>query len=115
MGHIGDRTTGSDPERFRVEVGELRKVGRQLRDLGSTGGEAATYASTHVDFDPSGGAVIERFVDVTTGMDTGVRDLMKDIQRSLHGSGAELVASADRYERLDERASRRLDRNYWKD
>jgi hypothetical protein len=102
-----------DTERFRAQVEAMRAQGAKWQELGTQGLQAADYASTWVDFDPSGGAAMERFVDVTTGMDTGVRDLMKDIYRAVHGSGAAIIASADRYAELDAAAAARLDRDYW--
>jgi hypothetical protein len=92
----------------------MRKYGAEFMDLADDAAEAITYADTWVDFDPSGGAVFERFVDVTTGMDTGVRDLMKDIHAAVSGTAAAIMASADRYEGLDAAAAQRLDASYWK-
>lgn len=103
---------GYKDEKFRVEPGELRKLGDVIHDL-ATGTSPVTYAKTYVDFDPSGGAVMERFVDVTTGMDTGVADMMKDIVACVKGSGLELGRAADLYERLDAAAAARLDKTYW--
>ncbi len=115
MGQRDDVSAGTgDPERFRAEPAGMRKYAREFRDLGRDASEAVGYASTWVDFDPSGGAVFERFVDVTTGMDTGVRDLMKDIHRAVSGTASAILASADRYETLDAAAAQRLDESYWK-
>lgn len=110
-----DDTTGSSgaDEKFRAEPAGIRKYAKEFEDLGNDAAEARTYASTWVDFDPSGGAVFERFVDVTTGMDTGVRDLMDDIHAAVSGTAAALLASADRYEGLDAAAAQRLDESYW--
>jgi len=105
----GDR----DTESFRAQVEQMRAQGAKWQELGEQGLQAADYASSWVDFDPSGGAAMERFVDVTTGMDTGVRDLMNDIYRAVHGSGGAIIASADRYAALDAAAAARLDRDYW--
>lgn len=113
MGRREDRSPGRDPERFRAEPAQMRRYGREFRDLGTDASEAMTYASTWVDFDPSGGAVFERFVDVTTGMDTGVRDLMEDIHKAVSGTATAILASADRYEGLDADAAQRLDESYW--
>ncbi|WP_392543237.1 type VII secretion target [Oryzobacter telluris] len=115
MGERDDLSTNSsDPERFRAEPAGMRKYGAEFMDLADDAAEAITYADTWVDFDPSGGAVFERFVDVTTGMDTGVRDLMKDIHAAVSGTAAAIMASADRYEGLDAAAAQRLDASYWK-
>ncbi|QKE83659.1 type VII secretion target [Arthrobacter sp. NEB 688] len=100
-------------ERFRVHPARLREAATEFAGLGDDATEAMSYASRWVDFDPSGGAVFERFVDVTTGMDTGVRDLMADIQQVMSGTAAALRASADRYEALDAAAAQRLDTTYW--
>jgi hypothetical protein len=115
VGYREDQPSGErDTERFRAQVEQLRALGAKLEDLGQQGLQAADYASTWVDFDPSGGAAMERFVDITTGMDTGIRDLMKDVHRAVHGSGSAVIASADRYADLDAAAAARLDRDYWK-
>lgn len=114
MAERDDRTGSSGPEeRFRAEPAGIRKYGQEFEDLGNDAAEAMTYASTWVDFDPSGAAVFERFVDVTTGMDTGVRDLMADIHAAVSGTAAALLASADRYQGLDAAAAQRLDDSYW--
>ena len=114
MSRREDQPSGErDTERFRAQVEAMRVQGAKWQELGAQGLQAADYASTYVDFDPSGGAAMERFVDVTTGMDTGIRDLMKDVYRAVHGSGAAIIASADRYAELDAAAAARLDRDYW--
>lgn len=110
-----DDTTpsGREIEKFRAEPAGLRKYGKEFEDLGSDAHEAIGYAEQWVDFDPSGGAVFERFVDVTTGMDTGVRDLMDDIYKAVSGTATAILKSADRYEGLDAAAAQRLDESYW--
>ncbi|MBT9256551.1 ESX-1 secretion-associated protein [Phycicoccus sp. MAQZ13P-2] len=110
-----DESSASSPrdERFRVHPARLREAATEFGGLGDDATEAMSYASRWVDFDPSGGAVFERFVDVTTGMDTGVRDLMADIERAMSGTAAALLASAERYESLDAAAAQRLDTSYW--
>ena len=114
MAFEDDTRPGSGPdERFRVEPARLREVAARFEELADDASKATTYADTWVDFDPSGGAVIERFVDVTTGMDTGVRDLFADVLAAVAGSGAAIRASADRYEQLDADAAQRLDAGYW--
>jgi hypothetical protein len=114
VGQRDDQGSGErDTEAFRAQVEALRAQGARWKELGGQGLLAADYASTWVDFDPSGGAAMERFVDVTTGMDTGVRDLMKDVYRAVYGSGVAIIASADRYAELDAAAAARLDRDYW--
>jgi len=114
VGQRDDQGSGErDTEAFRAQVAALRAQGARWKELGGQGLQAADYASTWVDFDPSGGAAMERFVDVTTGMDTGVRDLMKNVYRAVHGSGVAIIASADRYAELDAAAAARLDRDYW--
>lgn len=105
--------SGAPDERFRAQPAQMRTYGEKFGGLADDASEAMTYASTWVDFDPSGGAVIERFVDVTTGMDTGVRDLMADIHRAMRGTAEAIRASADRYESLDAEAAQRLDASYW--
>ncbi|WP_377640250.1 hypothetical protein [Oryzobacter terrae] len=114
MAERDDMTPSSGAaERFRAQPAGMRTYGLKFRALGDDAAEAITYAETWVDFDPSGGAVFERFVDVTTGMDTGVRDLMKDIHAAVSGTAAAIMASADRYEDLDAAAAQRLDESYW--
>jgi hypothetical protein len=115
MGRTEDTHSGSGPdnEKFRVEPGELRKVGGLLEDLADGSPSPRAYAKTYVDFDPSGGAIMERFVDVTTGMDTGVAAMMKDIVDCVKGSGRELRRAATLYESLDAAAAARLDTSYW--
>lgn len=114
MAERDDTTSGGrESEKFRAQPAGMRKYGTEFLDLADDASEAITYADTWVDFDPSGGAVFERFVDVTTGMDTGVRDLMKDIHAAVSGTAAAIMASADRYEGLDAAAAQRLDESYW--
>lgn len=114
MGERDDIRSGSGPqERFRAEPAGMRKYGHEFTDLGVDASEAVEYATTWVDFNPSGCAVIERFVDVTTGMDTGVRDLMADIHQAVSGTATAILASADRYAKLDADAAQRLDETYW--
>lgn len=115
MSYRDEYTPGSSApdEPFRAQPAGMRKYADEFAKLGDDASAAMTYADTWVDFDPSGGAVIERFVDVTTGMDTGVRDLMADIQKAMAGTAAAIHASADRYENLDAEAAQRLDSSYW--
>jgi len=114
MGRTQDAHSGArDNEKFRVEPDELRNVGGNLRGLADGNPSPETYAKTYVDFDPSGGAIMERFVDVTTGMDTGVAAMMKDIVDCVRGSGLELRRAAGLYESLDAEAAARLDKSYW--
>ncbi len=115
MAERDDTTRSSGPdERFRADPAGMRKYAQEFEDLGDDAAAAITYASTWVDFDPSGLGAMERFVDVTTGMDTGVRDLMADIHAAVSGTAAAIAASADRYATLDASAAQRLDENYWK-
>ncbi|MGG5259967.1 type VII secretion target [Phycicoccus avicenniae] len=115
MGTRDDDSGGSTPdEAFRADPAGLRAVAHQFAGLGDDAAAAMTYASTWVDFDPTGGAAIERLNDWCTGMDDGVRDLMADIHQAVSGTAAAIFASADRYEDLDAAAAQRLDSNYWK-
>lgn len=114
MGRYDDVPRGGyDDEKFRAEPQPMRDVAKKLEELSTSDRKPDGYAAQYVDFDPSGGAVMERFVDLTTGMDTGVADMMRDIVNCVKGSGTELTSSANLYESLDAEAAARLDTSYW--
>lgn len=109
---VPDRGAGWKNEKFEIDPAPVKKIAADWLEL-TTGNSPTAYASTYVDFDPSGGAVMERFVDVTTPMDTGVRDLMKDIVACVKATAEEITKSATFYETLDAEAAARIDKRYW--
>lgn len=114
MGRYDDVNRGGyGDEAFRAQPQPMREVAAKLEELAASDRTPQAYAAQYVDFDPSGGAVMERFVDLTTGMDTGVAAMMRDIVTCVKESGVELASSADLYESLDAEAAARLDKTYW--
>ncbi len=94
MAERDDTTSGGrESEKFRAQPAGMRKYGTEFLDLADDASEAITYADTWVDFDPSGGAVFERFVDAhEPGRDTGVR---LTLFKAIHAAG-QWVAGAGR-------------------
>ncbi len=111
--HVRPPSGGWADESFRADPARMRQYGERFKDLGDGATEARSYAARYVDFDPSGCAAIERLAQWTIGVDSGIQDLLADVYSAVHGSGVEIIRSADRYEQLDATAAAELDRTYW--
>ncbi|MBM6401267.1 type VII secretion target [Phycicoccus sonneratiae] len=99
-------------EKFEVDPAAVRAMGKTVRDLADSAGEAQTYATGNLLLTNYGGSIMLTLCEWMYDLEGTVGDWFGDLAKVSRDSGVELGAAATVYRTTDERTSARLDRSY---